>query len=117
VTRRVDTGTLAALGTRLDGHLALAVLGSRFLPGARLPMYLAVGISGRRPVAFAAWSFVAVLLWTPALVWLTQMFGSSITTLLLGELSGVLRYLLSAIVLCTAWRLTVRVVAGLSSRT
>ena len=57
-----------SLRARLDNRLGIAVLASRFLPGSRLPMYLALGISSQRPWAFAAWSFVAVLLWTPALV-------------------------------------------------
>lgn len=112
VRRRVDPVMLAGLGAHLDGRLALAVLASRVLPGSRLPMYLAFGISGRHPFAFAAWSFVAVLLWTPALVWLTHTFGSGISTYLLGELNAGLRYLVSAVVLCAACRLTVRVVSN-----
>ena len=45
-----------------------AILASRFVPGTRLPLYLAAGAVGRRPVAFFFWTFVAVLLWTPLLV-------------------------------------------------
>jgi membrane protein DedA with SNARE-associated domain len=46
----------------------LAVLASRFLPGTRLPLYLAAGAFGRRPGSFFLWTFVAVLLWTPVIV-------------------------------------------------
>lgn len=112
VARRVDPRSVDTLGARLDDRLGLAVISSRFLPGSRLPTYLALGISSKRPLAFAAWSFIAVLLWTPALVWLTQTFGSSISTYLLGELNTGLRYAISAVVMCAAWRLTVRVVSG-----
>jgi membrane protein DedA with SNARE-associated domain len=76
-------------------------------------MYLAVGVCGRRPLAFAAWSLLAVLLWTPTLVWLTQAFGASVAAPLVGELNGTLRHLLSAVVLLTAWKLTSRVIVNL----
>jgi membrane protein DedA with SNARE-associated domain len=93
------------------------VLASRFLPGSRLPMYLALGISGQRPWAFAAWSLIAVLLWTPSLVWLTRTCGSALSMFLLGELNTGLRYLVSAVVMWTAWRLIARVVSsGMPSR-
>jgi len=117
VSRRVDAATLASLGRRLDGHLGLAVLGSRFLPGSRLPMYLALGVCGQRPVAFVAWSLLAVLVWTPMLVSLTHIFGASATAPLVGELNGVLRSLVSAVILFAAWQLTARAFAvRLSSR-
>ena len=77
VARRVDAATLASVGGRLDDRLGLAVLGSRFLPGSRLPMYLALGVCGQRPLAFVAWSLLAVVIWTPTLVWLTYIFGAS----------------------------------------
>jgi membrane protein DedA with SNARE-associated domain len=112
VTRRVDPVTIDRLGARLDNRLGLAVVASRFLPGSRLPMYLALGISGRRPWAFAAWSLAAVLIWTPALVSLTSAFGSSISMHLLGDLHAGVRYLLSVVVLCAVWRLTVRLASG-----
>ena len=117
VARRTDPAMLDNLGARLDDHLCVAVLGSRFLPGSRLPMYLALGASGRRPIAFAGWSLLAVMLWTPALVGLTYAFGSSTGSWLVGELNSATRYLVTTVLLCTAWRLTVRMAAsGLASR-
>jgi membrane protein DedA with SNARE-associated domain len=117
VARRTDPVMLANLGARLDHHLGLAVLGSRFLPGSRLPMYLALGTAGRRPLAFAGWSLLAVMLWTPALVGLTYAFGSPAGSWLVGELNSATRYLLTAVGLCAAWRLTVRrAVSALASR-
>jgi membrane protein DedA with SNARE-associated domain len=47
---------------------SVALLASRFLPGTRLPMYLAAGAFGRRPHSFFVWTFVAVVLWTPLIV-------------------------------------------------
>ena len=112
VARRVGPATVDRLGARLDHRLGLAVLASRFLPGSRLPMYLALGIAGRRPLAFAAWSFLAVVLWTPTLVWLTRTFGCSLSIFLLNELNSGLRFLASAVVMWTALRLIARVVTG-----
>ena len=117
VQRRIAPSTVATLGAHLDCRLGVAVLGSRFLPGSRLPMYLALGVSGQRPWAFAAWSLIAVLLWTPALIWLTRTLGSELSELVLGELNVGLRYLVSAGVMWTAWRLITRVVSsGMPSR-
>jgi membrane protein DedA with SNARE-associated domain len=80
-------------------------------------MYLALGVCGQRPLAFVAWSLLAVLVWTPMLVWLTHVFGASATAPLVGELNGVLRGLLSAVILFAVWQLTTRVFAvRLSSR-
>jgi membrane protein DedA with SNARE-associated domain len=49
-------------------HVGALVLGSRFLPGTRLPLYVAAGAMGCSARAFAWWSAVAVVLWTPAVV-------------------------------------------------
>jgi membrane protein DedA with SNARE-associated domain len=108
VRRRSAPARMAALGVALDQRIALAVLASRFLPGSRLPMYLAFGISGRRPLAFAAWSFVAVLLWTPLLVVLTAAYGSLATLFLLGQLGDMSRLVVTAVVLMGGLRLATR---------
>jgi membrane protein DedA with SNARE-associated domain len=80
---RLNAVDLDALSVRIDAHLGTAVVVSRFLPGSRLPMYVAAGIWGRRPVAFAAWSFVAVMMWTPLLVVSASYFGAAVVTPLL----------------------------------
>jgi membrane protein DedA with SNARE-associated domain len=54
----------------LEEHAALAMLASRFMPGTRLPLYLSAGTMGMSFRRFATWATVAVLLWTPVLVWL-----------------------------------------------
>ncbi len=107
---RFDAAALETLAARLDDRLAMAVLGSRFLPGSRLPLYVAAGIWGRRPCAFAAWSLVAVLLWTPALVLLTARFGPSLTTPLVGDLGYGFHWAATAAVLFVALKVATRVV-------
>lgn len=66
--RRLGGGVMGSLGSRLRDHLGIAILASRFTPGARLPLYLASGVLGVPGVPFAAWSLVAIGLWTPPLV-------------------------------------------------
>jgi len=47
-----------------------------------------------------------------------RAFGAAAGSWLVGELNGAMRYLLSAVILGAAWRLTMRVaMSGLSSRT
>jgi membrane protein DedA with SNARE-associated domain len=105
IARRVDASALAALSARIDRNLAAAVIASRFLPGTRLPMYVAAGVWGRRPLAFAGWSLLAVLLWTPLLVVLTAAYGSSVTAPLLGHLGEISQFVITAALLMGALRL------------
>ena len=59
----------------LERHAAGAIVASRFTPGTRLPLYLVAGVVEIPAAAFALWSLVATLLWTPTLVLLTAAFG------------------------------------------
>ena len=59
----------------LDSHMRGAILGSRFAPGTRLPLYLAAGASRSSLARFATWSLAAVALWTPLLVGLSATLG------------------------------------------
>jgi pimeloyl-ACP methyl ester carboxylesterase/membrane protein DedA with SNARE-associated domain len=55
-----------------------AILISRFVPGLRLPVYLAAGVLGRNATWFIFWSFLAVLIWTPLLVIGAALFGMAV---------------------------------------
>lgn len=70
--RRAPRVTGRALALAVDEPLALVA--SRFLPGTRLPLYLAAGALGARPVTFFAWTLAAVLVWTPLVVLGTSQF-------------------------------------------
>ena len=65
---------LHALGHWLDGHPAV-IFGSRFLPGTRMPLYIASGMVGTRPWRFIFWMFLAVATWVPLVVVTTSHFG------------------------------------------
>lgn len=68
VTRVLDGRHRDAVSDWLARHVSDLILGSRFTPGTRLPLYLAFGALGTSPARFAAWTLVAVLLWTPAVI-------------------------------------------------
>lgn len=59
----------------LDRRLGAAVLASRFLPGTRLPLYLAAGALGQPAGRFALWTALGALLWTPVLVSFAALTG------------------------------------------
>jgi membrane protein DedA with SNARE-associated domain len=82
-SRALSPARLATLGPHIDERLGSAVVISRFVPGSRLPLYVAAGIWGRRPLAFVAWTLVAVLIWTPLLVASTAIVGNSVVAAVL----------------------------------
>lgn len=54
------------------------VLATRFVPGTRLPTYLAAGILHTRFLPFAAFFLLAAAVWTPLLVGLAYGFGDRV---------------------------------------
>lgn len=89
----------------LDERGATALVAARFLPGARLPLYLASGFLGLSLRRFAYWTFVAALLWVPTVVLLAALLGETVVrpaVFLLG--SGWPAVLLAALALFLAVR-------------
>jgi membrane protein DedA with SNARE-associated domain len=80
VARVLDGRRRDAAAQWVTRHAAGLILGSRFTPGTRLPLYLAFGAFGTSPACFAAWSFVAVVIWTPAVVLLAAWANPGSTT-------------------------------------
>ncbi|MCC6357337.1 MAG: VTT domain-containing protein [Phycisphaerales bacterium] len=78
VRRRLPAQSLENLESWFAAQGWKAVIAARFLPGTRLPMYLAAGMLGRRAVHFALPAFVAAALWTPLLVSGVALFGRGI---------------------------------------
>ena len=107
---RMHAGSVEALGAWIDRRPATAILGSRFLPGTRLPLYVAAGLAGKRDVAFFLWALLAVALWTPLIVGLGFALGTAATGPLSALTSGgwVARILLVVLAL-TALRKAARI--------
>jgi membrane protein DedA with SNARE-associated domain len=75
VLQHTPLSSMQRLGAWIDRHPAVAILSSRFMPGTRLPLYVAAGIWGNRPWRFFGWMFVSVALWSPLVVSATAIFG------------------------------------------
>jgi membrane protein DedA with SNARE-associated domain len=77
--RRAPEARLRRLGDWFDRRGAAAIVAARFLPGTRLPLYVAAGAFGRKGGRFALWTFLAAAAWTPAVVLLASRLGSTWT--------------------------------------
>lgn len=77
LARRLPEEKLEALGAWFDRKGWAVIVASRFMPGTRVPIYVAAGFLGHKGGRFALWTFIAVLLWTPPVVILSMMFGEA----------------------------------------
>jgi membrane protein DedA with SNARE-associated domain len=75
VSARLPASRVEHWGRWFDRRGWTAVLAARFLPGTRLPVYVAAGILGQRAGRFVLWALLAALLWTPLLVLLVALLG------------------------------------------
>ncbi len=64
-------------GRWFDRKGLAVVIGTRFVPGSRVPTYLAAGIIKASPLRFAFALFFAAAIWTPALVGLSYLLGGA----------------------------------------
>jgi membrane protein DedA with SNARE-associated domain len=88
LSQRVPDDQIGRLRAWLDRRPALAILGSRCLPGSRLPVYFAAGVAGMPVRRFALWTAFSVALWTPTLVLTSAMASDALTTQLPPVLAG-----------------------------
>jgi len=61
----------------LDRHAAGAIVGSRFLPGTRVALYVVSGVLRMPITVFSLWAFIAALLWTPTIVLFSATLGEA----------------------------------------
>lgn len=78
VRKRIAADKFERLENWFDRNAGTAILSARFVPGLRLPMFLAAGAIGRRADRFVWWAFWAALLWTPLLVLGVALLGDTI---------------------------------------
>ncbi len=116
ISNRLPARNPQQWGRWLDQHLLWVVLGARFVPGSRLPTYLALGAWGSRPYAFLFWLAIASLLWTPLLILSVAWLGSQLAKPLEHLLAhGWLMILLPALLLTVLLHLGLRL-AGAKGR-
>lgn len=63
---------------RQGGWAIWAILAARFLPGTRLPVFVAAGMLGRDSVRLLLWITLAGLIWTPLLVLAAVLLGEAV---------------------------------------
>lgn len=61
-----------------ERHGAKVLILSRFMPGSRVPIYLAAGFLHYPFPRFAAWMALAAALWAPVMVWLALKLGHAL---------------------------------------
>ncbi len=114
VRRRLPAQELDGLRAWFDAHGWKVVLTARFVPGMRLPVYLAAGMLGGRAGRFAGWSLLAAAVWTPLLVLSVALFGRGIVAPLERFLGGGWPAIVTAaVVVWVAVRVTLRAAAPL----
>ncbi|MEM1356036.1 MAG: alpha/beta fold hydrolase [Planctomycetota bacterium] len=77
IARWVPTRQVDMLGDWFDRKGWKAVLASRFVPGTRLPLYVAAGVTGNKPGRFMLWTFLAVCIWVPVIIGLVMVLGKA----------------------------------------
>ncbi len=78
VRKRTDPEQIESWGRWFEKHGLLAVILSRFLPGARVPIYLAIGLLEQRRIRFPIWTFMAVAVWVPLLLGFSVWIGEQV---------------------------------------
>src|SRR5829696_668379 len=74
--RMISPASLAAASASLNASGPSVILASRFLPGTRVPTYIAAGVLGLDAWLFTRAFAVAALLWTPLLVGVSALTAS-----------------------------------------
>jgi len=75
---RPDADTIQRARERLQRNAGPVLFGSRFVPIARLPVYLAAGMLRIPPRLFYTRILPAVMIWTPLIVLLTTWLGNDL---------------------------------------
>jgi membrane protein DedA with SNARE-associated domain len=76
IARIADADAIERYEQRFNRHGSLTLLASRFVPGARLPTYLAAGLFAMPARRFALIAAIGALLWISVFFALTKLLGS-----------------------------------------
>src|SRR5213080_2528019 len=76
IARFADAEAIEWCQTRFNDHASLKLLASRFVPGTRLPTYLAAGLLSMPVARFAIVTAFAALLWIGGIFAIAKLLGS-----------------------------------------
>ena len=101
VARQLKQGRVEDMQLWLTRHAAGAIVGSRFLPGTRLPLYVIAGVLELPWAVFGLWTLVGTVLWTPAFVLVSIGVGGTLVTRVssLGGIGWASRFAIVALLL------------------
>jgi len=80
IARFADAAAIARCQIRFNNHASLALLASRFVPGTRLPTYLAAGLLSMPVTQFAAVTGFGALIWIGGIFIIAKLLGSQALT-------------------------------------
>ena len=80
IARFADAAAIARCQIRFNNHASLALLASRFVPGTRLPTYLAAGLLSMPVTQFAAVTGFGALIWIGDIFIIAKLLGSQALT-------------------------------------
>src|SRR5436309_11605237 len=102
IARFADAEAIEWCQTRFNDHASLKLLASRFVPGTRLPTYLAAGLLSMPVTRFAIVTAFAALLWIGGIFAIAKLLGSQALIWLSFVQSKIAAIALTAVVLGTA---------------
>src|SRR5437899_8181094 len=102
IARFADAAAIARCQIRFNNHASLALLASRFVPGTRLPTYLAAGLLSMPVTQFAAVTGFGALIWIGGIFAITKLLGSQALIWLSFVQSKVAAIVLSAFFIASA---------------
>src|SRR5262249_55392429 len=76
IARFADADAIERCQKRFNDHASLTLLASRFVPGTRLPTYLAAGLLSMPVTRFALVTAFAAFLWIGGIFAITELLGS-----------------------------------------
>jgi membrane protein DedA with SNARE-associated domain len=117
MARRLDGRRIGQLRQWIDKHAGAAILGSRFVPGARLTLYVLAGVLKMPASRFALWALAGTLLWTPALILFAAAFGTAFAARLPPLFAAMASTMIVMRALASPWtRVRLRALAARCSR-
>jgi hypothetical protein len=101
MARFADATAIERCQIGFNNHASFTLLASRFVPGTRLPTYLAAGLLSIPVTQFAAVTAFGALLWIGVIFIVAKLLGSQTLIWLSSVQSGVAGIVLTAVVLGT----------------
>lgn len=112
IARRLPAARLQSAARWLDENTVRAVFTARFVPGLRLPTYLAAGIMGGRTLRLLVATAAAALVWTPLLVISVAFLGDTLIGPLRKYFGGGLSLVLAVLIGWCSLHLVTQLMTG-----